>query len=79
VLAEAAGKLFVTIIRQTIQDEGAKQDFAPGVSGPFLFGEPGLQRLLLRFELSEPLFDRLSCHSAPPSDVSCLVDVNASR
>jgi hypothetical protein len=51
-----------------MQDERTKQDLAACVAGALLFAKSRLQRLLLRFELREALFDGPACHVAPDGD-----------
>jgi hypothetical protein len=47
-----------------MQDESAKEDLAARVTRALLFAKSRLQRPLLRFQLSETLFDGPACHVA---------------
>jgi hypothetical protein len=48
---ETARELRIMPILQTLKDQCTEQHLAPGIDSPFLFREPGLQRLLPRLEL----------------------------
>lgn len=61
-VCEAAREFLVSVVVETVEDEGTEEDLAAGVFGALLFGEAGFEGFGLSLEFGEALFDGFAGH-----------------